>query len=94
MYKRQVVASFSSIASLSAPPLLGLLAQQIGVRHALLLICLAMIASVSVARSVRPVEMARRGGAPEPVPEREHSGLLVELATECSVIAGDSTVRV
>jgi len=38
--------------------------------------------------------MARRGGAPEPVPERVDSALLVELATECSVIAGDSTVRV
>ena len=89
-----VVSSFSSIASLSAPPLLGLLAQQIGVRHALLLICLAMIASASVAGTVRPVRPAGRGAAAEPVPELVPSGPLVELATDCSEMFGDSTVRV
>jgi len=89
-----VVSSFSSIASLSAPPLLGLLAQQIGVRHALLLICLAMIASASVAGTVRPVRPAGRGAAAEPVPELVPSGAPVELATDCSEMFGDSTVRV
>lgn len=87
-----VVSSFSSIASVSAPPLLGLAVQQIGARHALLLICVAMIASISLAGSVRRVEPAIRGGVAEPTAERIPSGLLVAIAADCSAAAGDCTV--
>lgn len=47
-----VISAFSSVASLAAPPLLGLVAQSIGIRHALLLIAAAMVVSVLLARSV------------------------------------------
>jgi len=47
-----VISAFSSVASLAAPPLLGLVAQSIGIRHALLLITAAMVVSMLLARSV------------------------------------------
>lgn len=47
-----VISAFSSVASLAAPPLLGVVAQSIGIRHALLLITGAMVVSVLLARSV------------------------------------------
>jgi MFS family permease len=47
------VSSFSSIAGLTGPPLIGYIADFTGARHALLIICLAMVVSVSVAGSVR-----------------------------------------
>ncbi|WP_162616483.1 MFS transporter [Xylanimonas allomyrinae] len=49
-----VVGSFGSIASLSAPPVLGLLADSWGVRQALLVITLAMVISLAAAGQVRP----------------------------------------
>ena len=49
-----VVGSFGSIASLSAPPVLGLLADSWGVRHALLIITAAMVVSLAAAGQVRP----------------------------------------
>lgn len=48
-----VVSAFSSTASLAAPPLLGLAAELMGTRHALLLITVAMVASVLLAGTVR-----------------------------------------
>jgi MFS family permease len=48
-----VVSAFSSTASLAAPPLLGLAAELVGARHALLLITVAMVTSVLLARTVR-----------------------------------------
>ncbi len=52
-----VVSAFASVAALAAPPLLGLVAGYVGARHALLLITVAMVVSVSVARVVaRPRE--------------------------------------
>ncbi|GIG25474.1 MFS transporter [Cellulomonas denverensis] len=47
-----VVSSFSSTASLAAPPLLGLAAEAMGARHALLLITVSMVTSVLLARVV------------------------------------------
>ncbi|MGV8976899.1 MAG: MFS transporter [Cellulomonas sp.] len=47
-----VISAFSSVASLAAPPLLGLVAESIGIRHALLLITAAMVVSVLLARCV------------------------------------------
>ncbi|CAM5783263.1 MFS transporter [Cellulomonas persica] len=50
-----VISSFSSVASIAAPPLLGLAAQSMGARHALVLIAVAMVASVTFAhRTARP----------------------------------------
>jgi MFS family permease len=58
-----VVSAFSSTASLAAPPLLGLAAELMGTRHALLLITVAMLASVLLARTVRrPDEAATATG--------------------------------
>jgi MFS family permease len=51
-----VVSAFSSMASLAAPPLLGLVAQSVGARHALVLITVATVVSVAFSRQVaRPV---------------------------------------
>ncbi|WP_367188086.1 sugar MFS transporter [Cellulomonas sp. 73-92] len=47
------VSVFSSVASITAPPLLGLAAESMGARHALLLVTVAMVASVAVAGQVR-----------------------------------------
>jgi MFS family permease len=54
-----VVTSFSAMAQLTAPPVLGLLADGWGERHALLVICAAMVLSLSVAGRVRPARTAR-----------------------------------
>ncbi|MDM7832191.1 MFS transporter [Cellulomonas edaphi] len=56
-----VVSSFASVASIAAPPLLGLAAESIGARHALTLIAVAMVVSVLLARQVAP---ERRAPAP------------------------------
>ncbi|MCD5346090.1 sugar MFS transporter [Agromyces sp. S2-1-8] len=48
-----VVTSFSTISSLAAPPLLGLLADEVGARYALLAVGAVMILSLSVAGQVR-----------------------------------------
>ncbi|RMI03633.1 MFS transporter, partial [Cellulomonas triticagri] len=66
-----VVSAFSSTASLAAPPLLGLAAEVMGTRHALLLITAAMVASVLLARTVRrpdaPAEPAPADSPDAPV---------------------------
>ncbi|WP_407318274.1 MFS transporter [Isoptericola halotolerans] len=49
-----VATSFSTVSMLAAPPLLGLLADQVGVRSALLVICGAVVLSLAVAGQVRP----------------------------------------
>lgn len=50
-----VVSSFATVASLVAPPVLGLVAQGLGTRHALLLVTVALAASVAVAGRVAPL---------------------------------------
>lgn len=50
-----VVSAFASMASLAAPPLLGLAAEHVGARHALVLIVVAMVLSVTLARQVAPL---------------------------------------
>lgn len=49
-----VVSSFASVASIAAPPLLGIAAASTGARHALVLIAVAMVASVLLAGRVAP----------------------------------------
>lgn len=53
-----VISAFSSTASLAAPPLLGLAAQHLGARHALVLITVAMLASIALSRQVARPETA------------------------------------
>ncbi|OIQ73075.1 inner membrane protein YbjJ [mine drainage metagenome] len=80
-----VVSAFSSMAALAAPPLLGLVAESVGARHALLLITVAMVAGVSVARVVaRPVAAALppRPGAATASDERPPERLLGPPALE------------
>ncbi|MFE6233991.1 MFS transporter [Cellulosimicrobium sp. NPDC057862] len=50
-----VATSFSTVAMLTAPPLLGLLVDQVGARHMLLVICAATVLSLAVAGQVRPL---------------------------------------
>lgn len=63
-----VVSSFASVASLAAPPLLGIAAESMGARHALLLIGVAMVASVLLAARVAPETDAARPSEPAAVP--------------------------
>ncbi|MDC7120764.1 MFS transporter [Cellulomonas fimi] len=69
-----VVSSFASVASLAAPPLLGLAAESMGARHALLLIGVAMVASVLLAARVAPEQPAATG-APVDAGRPEHAVL-------------------
>ncbi|GED08117.1 MFS transporter [Cellulosimicrobium cellulans] len=57
-----VATSFSTVAMLTAPPLLGLLVDGVGARHALLVICAATVLSLAVAGAVHPA----RSTAPAP----------------------------
>ncbi|HWK90648.1 MAG TPA: MFS transporter [Luteimicrobium sp.] len=59
-----VVSSFSSLASIAAPPLLGLAAEAIGARHALVLIAFAMVLSVCLAAQVAPPRRRPDDAAP------------------------------
>ncbi|WP_426593055.1 MFS transporter [Cellulomonas sp. McL0617] len=59
-----VVSSFASVASIAAPPLLGILAAATGARHALVLITVAMVASVLLARRVAPERSTPVAGLP------------------------------
>lgn len=62
-----VVSAFSSTASLAAPPLLGLAAEVLGARHALLLITVSMVTTILLARTVRRPEGAASGAPQAPV---------------------------
>ncbi|MBD8057413.1 MFS transporter [Cellulomonas sp. JH27-2] len=82
-----VVSSFSSVASIAAPPLLGLAAESMGARHALVLIAAAMVVSVSLSRRVAPeapalVEATRR---PDEAAETARP-----IEEELSVLVGQS----
>jgi len=65
-----VVSSFSSVASIAAPPLLGLAAEAMGARHALTLIAVALVASVVLAGRVEQPRRATAEAAGESVPPR------------------------
>lgn len=58
-----VVSSFASVASIAAPPLLGLAAEATGARHSLLLITAAMVASVVFSGRVAGPAPAARSDA-------------------------------
>ncbi len=63
-----VVSAFASMASLAAPPLLGLAAEAMGARHALVLIVAAMVLSVLLARQVMPLRTPAALAARTPRP--------------------------
>ncbi len=83
-----LVSTFSSGASIAAPPLLGLAAESMGARHMLLLVTVAMVASVSVSRQVArarqpepgPVPAARPAPALEELPDAAAPGALATVA--------------
>jgi len=49
------VSAFGSIASLAAPPVLGIVAEAIGARHALTLVAIFMLITIVLSRSVAPL---------------------------------------
>jgi len=61
-----VVSAFASVASIAAPPLLGIAAESLGTRRALVLIAVAMIVSVSLSRRVALVGVGTRRGVVAP----------------------------
>ncbi|WP_448062055.1 MFS transporter [Cellulomonas hominis] len=92
-----VVSSFSSTASLAAPPLLGLAAEALGARHALVLITAAMVASIALSRQVARPEHVPAGAADplEPAPRREVEPLGVDgqvVAPELLALVPDPLV--
>ncbi|MBO1752383.1 MFS transporter [Actinotalea sp. BY-33] len=86
-----VVSAFASVASLAAPPLLGLAAESLGTRQALLLILGAMVVSIvlsgqvrstapaAVPRGVRPTGGPDAGSVPAPSASVTGDDLLVEV---------------
>lgn len=66
-----VVSAFASVASITAPPLIGLAAEAMGARHALLLITGVMLAGTLLSGSVREPGCARtaRGGTLDRTPD-------------------------
>ncbi len=70
-----VVSAFASVASIAAPPLLGIAAASTGARHALALIAVAMVASVLLAHRVAPEPASNQ----DP-PTRHQDEPLVHLA--------------
>ena len=81
-----VVSSFSSVASIAAPPLLGLAAESMGARHALVLIAAAMVVSVTLSRRVAPEAQATT--APDdPRPAADASAAIED---ELRVLVGQS----
>ena len=48
-----VLSAFASVSAIVAPPLLGIAAESMGVRHALLLVGVGMVATILLARTVR-----------------------------------------
>ncbi|HWS59116.1 MAG TPA: MFS transporter, partial [Actinotalea sp.] len=64
-----VVSAFASIASIAAPPLIGLAAEAMGTRHALLLIAVVMAAGVLLSGSIRDGDRDRDRDR-DPAPRR------------------------
>ena len=83
-----VVSSFSSVASIAAPPLLGIAAGVTGARHALVLIVVAMVACVVLSRSVaHQDEPAPRGATPADEPVRVDAAVLAASLPEPEPLA-------
>lgn len=59
-----VVSAFASVSAITAPPLIGLAAEAVGVRHALLAIVVVMLVGALLARTVRPESAAAAASSP------------------------------
>jgi MFS family permease len=85
-----VVSAFASMAHLAAPPLLGLAAETVGARHALLLITGAMVVSVALSgRVARPGERVGDRVGTLPAADRlavEQDAVLHTSAAEPAVV--------
>ncbi|MCU1433138.1 MAG: hypothetical protein JWP95_2243 [Actinotalea sp.] len=64
-----VVSAFASVSSIAAPPLIGLVAESMGARNALLLITGAMVAGIVFSRSVRTPARQDAADLPVEVPD-------------------------
>nr|WP_098456485.1 MFS transporter [Sanguibacter antarcticus] len=78
-----VVSAFASMASLAAPPLLGLAAENVGARHALTFIVVAMIAGLVFSKHVAKIaepEAVRTDApdAPDAADEPDSDGVLLD----------------
>ncbi len=83
-----VVSAFASMAHLAAPPLLGLAAEAIGARHALLLITGAMVVSVLLSGHVRRPATGPRA-VPAPAPDRSEVARTAAVHTAAAEPAVD-----
>ena len=59
-----VLSAFASVSSIVAPPVLGLAAESMGARHALMLVGVGMLASIVLARTVRRERVPDDAAAP------------------------------
>jgi MFS family permease len=62
-----VVSAFASVANLAAPPLVGLAAESVGIRHAVLLVTVVMALGLLLSRHVREPHEVRALPDPPPV---------------------------
>ncbi|MCL3860063.1 MFS transporter [Actinotalea sp. K2] len=64
-----VVSAFASVASISAPPVLGMVAEAVGIRQALLFICVGMVVSIVLSGRVQRLEEIDGRTLPDTLPE-------------------------
>lgn len=74
-----VASSFSSVSMLAVPPVLGMLGDAWGIRNALMLITIAMVASLLATRAARPLPAGRSLPAAGALPV---GGAMDEVATD------------
>lgn len=91
-----VVSAFASVASITAPPLIGLVAEVTGTRHALLLILVVMVAGTALSRTVREEGSADRPAVtpPSAAPPAAEEAVGAVLATVPGPRAGRDDVPV
>jgi len=60
-----VVSAFASVSGLAAPPVIGIAAEQMGIRHAVLLIAVVLVLGILVTRAQRAVFTAASATLPQ-----------------------------
>lgn len=89
-----VVSAFASVASITAPPLIGLVAEVTGTRHALLLILVVMVAGTALSRTVREEASTARPAPPATEPSSAEGAVGTVVATVPGPRAGSGRVPV
>ena len=80
-----VVSAFSSVSGLAAPPVIGIAAEQIGIRHAVLLIAVVLVLGILVTRAQRAVFTAASATASQTsAPRQQVSAALPQASDEVS----------